>query len=77
MKLRDKRDLKAKQAKERLEYWQSLSVAQQLAELDKRPGEQKRQRARLESKGQQEEVASTPKKKKQAKRKQSKKVKIS
>jgi len=34
-------------AQERLEYWRGLTLKQQLTELDSRPGESKKQRARI------------------------------
>lgn len=43
----DRAETKRQEAKERLEYWQSLSSADQLKKLDKRPGESRRQRERI------------------------------
>ncbi len=40
--------VKQREAQERLEYWQSLSLTAQLKALETRPGESKRQRAKLE-----------------------------
>lgn len=40
-------ELRQKQAKERQEAWAKLTPQEQLAHLDKRPGESKRQRERL------------------------------
>jgi len=43
----DNTDIKRKEAKERAEAWSKLSPKEQLAALASRPGESKRQKARL------------------------------
>lgn len=48
----DRAETKRQDAKERLEYWQGLSTAEQLKKLDKRPGGSLRQRARLAARSQ-------------------------
>jgi hypothetical protein len=45
----DNNEIKQREAKERAEAWSSLTPQQQLAALDRRPGESKRQRARLQA----------------------------
>ena len=45
----DNNEIKFKEGQERLEAWTKLTPEQQLKALDSRPGESKRQRARLQS----------------------------
>ena len=45
----DLKEMRVREAAERLEAWQKLTPEQQLKALDSRPGESKRQRARLEA----------------------------
>jgi len=47
MKKSERKAMKIREAQERLERWRSLTPAQRLAELDKRPGNSTRQRARI------------------------------
>lgn len=47
MKLREEKNRKRDEAKERNAAWQALTPKQQLAELDKRPGASARQRERI------------------------------
>ena len=44
----DNKGVKIAEATERLEAWQALSIKDQLALLDKRPGKSLKQRARLQ-----------------------------
>lgn len=46
---KDFRELRVKEAQDRLMAWQALSPERQLKALDERPGESKKQRARLEA----------------------------
>ncbi len=55
----DRAEKKREEAKERLEYWQGLSSAEQLKKLDKRPGGSLRQRARLAARPQKGVVTGT------------------
>lgn len=43
----ERKELKRLEGEERLLNWRSLTPMQQIAELDKRPGESKKQRARI------------------------------
>ena len=47
MKKSERKAMKIREAQERLERWRSLTPAQRLAELDRRPGNSTRQRARI------------------------------
>lgn len=47
--MRVRKEFRRKEAEARQEAWQKLSVREQLAALDSRPGGSKKQRARLEA----------------------------